>query len=382
MTRVSSGSLVRKVSMEEASSLQIEDIDGERFCFYGNQVGGHFCLVKPAPESLRILVTPNATSQSIRPSGEARNGQGQLELAAKKVVLKPLEKREHRFYMRMINEVPAFQPHMAQLFGTKTLTMRQVSAMTAEVDNIVKNAEENFLESRMRSHQFQTYIVLQDLASSMQRPRILDLKMGYKQRSKQHSQRKRERCRMKAATSSSHALGFRICGLSTERKVYDKYWGRKLPVSSVHGALAEYLVHQSASEEQQQRIITGFLGQITRLRELVSQMPSWRFWNTSLLFLFDGADLSAAPVVRMIDFAHCTRVRGSATDSEFLCGLRNIESFLEAVRDGHSFDGWIRERLADPPAESVQDTEEKETDDEADASSRCGGEAPKEGGLE
>mmetsp|Transcript_73750 Transcript_73750/g.171030 ORF Transcript_73750/g.171030 Transcript_73750/m.171030 type:complete len:639 (+) Transcript_73750:75-1991(+) len=336
----------RKLSIEEFPSVHIEDVDGERFCFYGNQVGGHFCLVKPAPENNRITV-------------KGASGGEQLQLDAHKVVLKPLEKREHSFYVRILTEVPAFLPHMAQLFGTKTLTHRQVSAMTAEVDKCVSN-EDNFLEERKRSHQFQTYIVLEDLASSMKMPRILDLKIGFKQRSKHHSERKRERCRMKAATSTSHALGFRICGFQTETQTHDKYWGRKLMVSGMRDALAEFFLHELATEAERTCLITGFLRGVCGLRELAEKMPQWRFWSSSLLFLFDGKEPGAEPVVRLIDYAHCTRITtGSVPDSEFIAGLRNVEVFLEAIRDGHGYDPWIHQRLAGAPDVGLQDAEEE-----------------------
>lgn len=357
---------MRKLSLE---ATRIEDVDGERFRFYGNQVGGHFCLVKPAPESVSISIKPNGASGSV-----------EILLPSQEVVLKPLEEQEHRFYKQMIKEVPDFVPHMPKHFGTKTLTHRQVSAMTAEVDELVKT-EENFLETRMRSHQFQTYIVMEDLASSMLRPRILDLKMGYKQRSKQHSQRKKERCRMKAANSTSHALGFRICGFSTETTVHDKYWGRKLPVVDMQSALADFFLHENASTDQRQTLVTQLLSQVNRLHEVISQMRGWRFWNTSLLFLFDGGDLSKPADMRLIDFAHCTCIRGSEPDAEFLCGLQNIRTFLEAVRDGHPYELWIRERLADPPDAAVQDREEDEPFDEAE-STRCRDTATLPGGPE
>ncbi|CAE8644987.1 unnamed protein product, partial [Polarella glacialis] len=307
------------VSFEERDNVQIQDVDGERFCFYGNQVGGHFCLVKPAPESTRIVVKPNGPSES----------PDEIELPPQSVVLKPLDQNEHKFYKEILEQAPAFASHMAQLYGTKTLSHRQVSAMTAEVDKILAKEEDNFLETRMRSHQYRTYIVLQDLASSMKKPRIMDLKMGFKQRSQRHSLRKRERCRMKATSSTSHFLGFRICGIQREDRFFDKYWGRKMPLADMHAVLSEFFVPPDVSADDRHRILKGFVEKLQGMRGMVSSLGGWRFWSTSLLFLFDEQDLGAQPEVKMIDFAHCARVQSDTPDEEMLCSLWNIETFLQ-----------------------------------------------------
>lgn len=341
----------RKVSIDEIPNVQIQDIDGERFCFYSNQVGGHFCLVKPAPESTRILVT-----------SQTKAGTHTVELPARLVVLKPKDDKEYQFYQEILDETPSFAAHIPRLFGTKSLSHRQVSDMTAEVDQIIAKGESTPLEERMRSHQFQKYVVLEDLAEGMKKPRILDLKMGFKQRSQHHSLRKRERCRMKAMTSTSHFLGFRICGIQREDTLFDKYWGRRLQVAEMESVLSQFFLPENASADDRHRILTSFIEQLQSMRDVVSTMPRWRFWSTSLLFLFDGDDFGCQPKVRIIDFAHCVQVRGSTTDAEFLCSLWNIQAFLEALRDGHHYEPWIVARLGKRPEEAIQDAEELEAD--------------------
>jgi hypothetical protein len=286
------------------------------------------------------------------------------------VVLKPLQKSEYGFYKRILDLAPSLGGHVAHLFGTKTLTQSQVKDMTSEVDRLVREAEAGTraLETRMRSHKFQTYIVLEDLASSMQKPCILDLKMGYKQRSKSYSQAKRERCRDKSLGSTSHLLGFRLCGLDKEDEFHDKYWGRGLSTEVILETLASFFGHGQASAEQRGRLIAELIRRLRSLRQTITTMPHWRFWNTSLLFLYDGADLDRMPDMRMIDFANCTCVREASPDVEFLAALSNVEIFLQAVQEGHCYSSWISERLSKPPVNSTQDQEELE-DDEPDAPS-------------
>jgi len=357
-----------QVNSIDPSKLQIEDVDGERFCFYRNQVGGHFCLVKPAPTSHRISVK----------TSDADGGSSIVELVASDVVLKPLDEKEYKIYKEILRKVPELVPHLAYCFGTKTLTHRQVSAMTAEVKSMIEDThetkqndseEQTSWVARMRSHHYQAYIVLQDLACAMEKPRILDLKMGFKQRSKRHTLRKREKCRQKARSTTSHLLGFRICGMHTEEVTHDKYWGRQLSAERVFDVLHEFLLHSRASEEEQRSLLTDLLVRVGGLRKIITDMHHWRFWNTSLLILYDGAQPGARPDVRMIDFAHCTRVRGDTSDEELLCSLRNVEVFLEAVRDGKPYESWVAKKLADNPAEDVQDAEELEGEEDPGSAS-------------
>jgi len=351
----SSGVPARKTSFEELAQVHIEDLDGERFCFYKHQVGGHFCFVKPAPESHHITVKPpRSHGLSV----------GQVQVSANGVVLKPLEEHEHSFYEDMLCAFPAFAVFAPRMFGTKTLSLRQVSAMTA---NVGRTADESFLGERMRSHQFQQYIVMQDLASSMIRPRILDLKMGFKQRSKRHSTRKKESCKSKALNSTSHAIGFRICGIHMEEFSHDKYWGRNLPLAEIRGALSSFFLHSRASDEERSRLVTQLIERLQALHDTVASMLGWRFWNTSLLFLHDGAAPGSLADCRLIDFAHCTRVKSSTPDDEFLFSVKNLQVFLEALRDDHPQDPWIAERLCPHPSGGArQDAEELESEAESD----------------
>lgn len=344
-------------SSSAAERVTLQNAEGERFQFYGHQVGGHFCFVKPAPEILRITVEPPSTAAPQAP----------LEIPAQNVVLKPFEEREYKFYLDVIEGAPALLPHMAKVFGTKHLTHRQVEAMVIEVDSLVQQGCTP-LESRMRSHEFQKYICMEDLACSMAEPCILDLKMGFKQRSKRHASAKRERCRKKALSSTSHRLGFRVCGIHTLGKHQDKYWGRKASCEALHEACRSFFLPARANEAQRAGLLSHLLGNVRDLREAVALLPHWRFWSTSLLFLYDGADPDRPPVMRMIDFPHCTRVREQSSDAEYIAGLQNLETFLSAVLGGHPYAPWVCEQLVPPPPEERQDADEREDDEDAKGS--------------
>eukprot|EP00929_Paragymnodinium_shiwhaense_P020018 TRINITY_DN13479_c0_g4_i2.p1 TRINITY_DN13479_c0_g4~~TRINITY_DN13479_c0_g4_i2.p1 ORF type:complete len:537 (-),score=81.38 TRINITY_DN13479_c0_g4_i2:171-1781(-) len=370
----------------------------ETFTFYRNQAGGHFCFIKASQDMKAISIRP------IRPNPKS------TRINAQAVLLKPQDDREWSFYKLINEEYPRLLPHIPHVYGLRTLTASQVDRLVSQVDDIMaeghglagssssskpheplrfesgsshqgargrgllevpkeahepddkKAKGEKSWEERMRSHHFKKYLVMEDLTHDMGTPRIMDLKMGYKQRSKTHTEKKRERCREKSLSSTSHAIGFRICGLHSAIGFQDKYWGRKLAVDGVQDALASYLNSPHASEEERIAFFDDLLHQLRCLRTTVERdLPHWRFWNTSLLFLYDGDNLRRKPDVRVIDFAHCTRVSSAEPDAEFVRGLMNVIAFVEAIRDGHDWGTWSSEvALTQRPPEEVQDAEERE----------------------
>lgn len=287
--------------------------------------------------------------------------------------MKPLNERELSFYLEFTRQGRRLQPHIARFFGTKQLNCHQVSAMTASLrdgaleakvaDNVQASQETSWM-ARMRAHDCRDYLVLEDLAGSLARPRILDLKMGYRQRSKLHNKRKRDRCVLKALSTTSHALGFRVCGIHFEDRYFDKYWGRSLKAEQIRDVLADFFLHAHASAEERRHLVSELLRQLRAMRSVVENMLHWRFWNTSLLFVYDADHLGGVPQVRVIDFAHCTRVRSPTADVEFISALANVEAYLEALRDSHPTE-WVAERLAQRPDGAAQDAEQLESDGEA-----------------
>lgn len=343
------GEFDRRVSEVDLTVTHLETMEGENFRFYGKQVGGHFALVKP--KSQRMTVKPHGAAEGHT-----------VELQAHDLVLKPLNKEEYSFYKELYDSDAELVLHVPRLHGTKTLTHHQVSAMADEVDQLTQApgaANMAFLEGRMRSYEFTTYIVLEDLAASMLEPCILDLKMGYIQRSKCCSPDKRERRRNKSLGSTSHALGFRLCGMKKEDNFRNKHWGRERREDQILDDFTDFLFHSKADEEQRRRLVEQLVQRIRALRETTMNMPHWRFWSTSLLILYDGASLDSAPVIRLIDFAHCTRVTDATPDYEFIKGLLNLELCLEAVREGRRYGDWMATSLATPPDRDIGDLEEE-----------------------
>ena len=86
---------VRKVS----TFLPQKDVDGDRFTFYPHQVGGHFCLVKPSPN----------TALEIEMSTKNHEGE-HYTLDGYRVLLKPFDEYEFRFYRQLAEVAPSEKP--------------------------------------------------------------------------------------------------------------------------------------------------------------------------------------------------------------------------------------------------------------------------------
>jgi hypothetical protein len=70
--------------------------------------------------------------------------------------------------------------------------------------------------------------------------------------------------------------------------------------------------------------------QLRGLRAAV-EGTSWRFWGTSVLFVFDGACLDRLPRVCLIDFASCDMNAAGAPgcDEGLMLGLSNLVAGFE-----------------------------------------------------
>lgn len=136
---------------------------------------------------------------------------------------------------------------------------------------------------------------------------------------------------------------------------HSKYWGRSLEEEEFYQALRDF-THNG--RRQITEVIPGLVTMLKRLREVISQMESYRFFSSSLLIVYDGSvgnddpsklwtehcTMSPAPLgwrinrqshspsvvelseirrhvdIRMIDFAHTTH-RGLADDAVCYSGV-------------------------------------------------------------
>lgn len=137
------------------------------------------------------------------------------------------------------------------------------------------------------------YIVLEDLTFAYSKPSILDLKLGTRQHGDNDSPAKIESkiARCKSTTSSS--IGLRLCGMQVyrpiqHRNIYrDKYYGRSLDVTSFKLSLRDYFWD---GQSYRTDAMIGFIQRLTEFRQALIDEPNYRFYSSSLLLVYEGAD--------------------------------------------------------------------------------------------
>ncbi|KAK8809637.1 hypothetical protein WA158_000580 [Blastocystis sp. Blastoise] len=205
-------------------------------------------------------------------------------------IAKPYSYSERKNYETVISKEKPLVDFLATYFGTFSFCEVNKGADLQTINSeseiqIVKDEKAELLEGMYPiAVDNNRFLVLSDLAAKYNKPCILDIKMGTRTYWDGAPEFKVQRHIEKALKSTTSKLGLRLCGMKLYIK--EKKWGKTLNVQDILMSLSAFFFD---GKQLRKDIIKKILHRLLLLRSAIEKCP-WRFWSSSLLFVYEGED--------------------------------------------------------------------------------------------